>query len=142
VHGRGIVSRLIREILSVQPVLPAGQDSRPTAIVDTTGDPARLVELTRRLADLGTLVLVGEPLGRSLDMQLYPDVHVRGLRLVGVSAPRFGQHGEVGTDRDESLLDLMQTTLCHTAAETALPDALWYAVHFSDAAEADSMAEQ
>jgi threonine dehydrogenase-like Zn-dependent dehydrogenase len=140
VHGRGIVSRLIREILSVQLVLPADQDSRPAAIVDATGDPARLVELTRRLADLGTLVLVGEPLGRSLDMQLYPDVHVRGLRLVGVPAPRFGQHGEAGTDLDESLLDLMETTLCHTTPETALPDASWYAVHFSDAP--DSMAER
>lgn len=143
VHGRGIVSRLIRAILSDQPVLPAdGEDSRPTAIVDAIGDPVRIVEMTRRLADLGTLVLVGEPLGRRLDMHLYPDIHARGLRLVGVPSARFGHDGEPGADFDESLLELSQSTLCHTSPETPLPDASWYAVHFSHAAEADSLAER
>lgn len=142
VHGRGVISRLIRTILSDQPVVAAVQaDSRPSAIVDATGDPARIVEMTRRLADLGTLVLVGEPLGRCLDMQLYPDVHVRGLRLVGVAPARFDYHGEPA-DLDESLLELLQSTLCHTSPEIPLPDAGWYAVHFSPTAGARSPAER
>ena len=35
----------------------------------------------------GTIVLVGESLGRTAEMNLYPDVHARGLTLVGVEPP-------------------------------------------------------
>lgn len=138
VHGHGIVSELIRAILSDQTVMPAtGDDPRPAAIVDATGDPVMIVEMTRRLADRGTLVLVGEPLGRSLGMELYPDVHVRGLRLVGVASPRLGD----GVGADKRLVELANRALCQMLPDQPLPAASWYAVSFSPATKADSGAE-
>ena len=55
--------------------------------MDTTGDPEVIRDSTRRLSAFGILVLVGEVLGRRLDIDLYPDVHQRGLRIVGVAPP-------------------------------------------------------
>ncbi|MGH9062435.1 MAG: hypothetical protein ACRD0L_00370, partial [Acidimicrobiales bacterium] len=60
---------------------------RAAGIVDTTGRPAVVVGATCRLADLGTLVLAGEWLGSPMPIDLYRDVHRRGLRLVGVGRP-------------------------------------------------------
>lgn len=79
VTGRGIVAELVRA--SIGDRTQAGEP--PQAIVDTTGDPEVIGEATRRLADLGLLVLAGEALGRRADLDVYPDVHVRGLRIVG-----------------------------------------------------------
>jgi hypothetical protein len=58
-------------------------DVRPGTIVDLTGDPENVAAATRRLRDLGTLLLAASSGGRSLDLDLYPDVHLRGLRVVG-----------------------------------------------------------
>jgi hypothetical protein len=60
-------------------------EDAPAAVVDLTGDPDVIVDAARRVADLGTIVLAGDPAGRVVDFDFYPDVHVRGLRLVGVS---------------------------------------------------------
>lgn len=59
-----------------------GGPARPACIVETTGRPEVIRQALARLADLGLLVLAGPPSVLALD--LYPDVHVRGLRLVGV----------------------------------------------------------
>ena len=69
---------------AVSALVGAGGDGPLAAIVDTSGDPERIRAALGRLDDLGTLVLAGEPLGRPLELDLYPDVHVRGLRMVGV----------------------------------------------------------
>ena len=90
VWGTGAVAAAAAALLGVATGLPGGDpapDARPRAIVETTGNPAAIAEATQRLADLGTLVLVGEPLGRPLPLNLYPDVHSRGLVLVGVRPP-------------------------------------------------------
>ncbi len=71
---------------------PAAVSPAPTCIVDTTGCPSAIVRASTRLADRGTLVLAGQPAGRRLSMSLYPDVHRRGLRLVGVAPPLSGAH--------------------------------------------------
>jgi hypothetical protein len=87
VWGRGIVARGTAALLQTSPVAPGTgrpTHARPSVIVDTTGEPAWIVEATRRLSDLGTLVLVGESLDRHLSLDLYRDVHSRGLRVVGV----------------------------------------------------------
>lgn len=68
------------------------EGARPDVVVDLTGDPATLRAATQRLADLGTLVLARDPTAQ-LDLDLYPDVHVRGLRLVGAPAPTPAEHG-------------------------------------------------
>jgi hypothetical protein len=87
VIGKGVVAAMVRRLVPRASGGGSDRDGPPRTIVDTTGDPAVLEPATRRLADLGTLVLAGEPLGRRLSLDLYPDVHRRGLRLVGVAPP-------------------------------------------------------
>jgi hypothetical protein len=68
-----------------------------------TGDPATIVEATRIVDDLGTVVLAGDTLGRRLDLDCYVDVHARGLTVIGVpllalaatSAAAFGDYEAV-----------------------------------------------
>jgi hypothetical protein len=56
-------------------------------VVDATGDPALLAEALGRLRDEGTLLLVGERAGRTASFDPYPDLHRRGLRLIGAPRP-------------------------------------------------------
>jgi hypothetical protein len=85
VTGGGLIARLIRRLLGIREDGTAAV-AMPLAVVDTTGDPEALVASTRRLADRGMLVLAGEPKGE-LDLDLYRDVHLRGLELVGIAPP-------------------------------------------------------
>jgi hypothetical protein len=88
VRGEGFIADQVRELLGLgreaAERLPGGLLG---TIVDTTGDPQAIAEATRSLASLGTLVLAGETPEGALALDLYPDVHVRGLRLVGVPPP-------------------------------------------------------
>jgi hypothetical protein len=99
VLGGGAVAACVRALLRAK----AAPEEQPAAIVDTTGDPERIAAATRRLAPLGTLVLTGEPAGRTLALDLYPDVHARGLRVVGVPRPLLGEAQP--RDLPEPLLD-------------------------------------
>jgi hypothetical protein len=82
VTGDGAVARSLRRLhCASQPV------ASPSTIVDLTGDPAVIRDALGRLEDLGTLLLGRDPVG-TLDLDLYQDVHVRGLRVVGVGRPR------------------------------------------------------
>jgi hypothetical protein len=112
VLGNGIVAEQIRRSLGLAD--GSGDDQPPAAIVDATGAPDALRDATRRLDDLGTLVLVGEPAGRAMSLNLYPDVHVRGLRLVGVGRPRLGTAQAV----DEPPVPV--------GLDARLPPARWY----------------
>ena len=79
VTGRGVVAARSAEIL-----LEHGRvgEGRPAAIIDTTGDPTLIADSLVELVDLGVLVLAGMP-PTAMSLDLYPDVHVRGLRIVG-----------------------------------------------------------
>jgi hypothetical protein len=81
VLGDGAVARLVRR-LSDAP----RPETAPRVVVDLTGDPEAIRGALARLADLGTLLLARDP-SVPLDLDLYPDVHVRGLRVVGVPRP-------------------------------------------------------
>jgi hypothetical protein len=76
VAGRGFVAGGIRLLLGSE-----DGGKAPDLIVETRGDPASLVESTQRVADLGTVVLAGAPAVDPFTFDLYPDVHVRGLRI-------------------------------------------------------------
>lgn len=98
VLGAGALAQAVRRLLGVGPELT----DRPAAIVDLTGDPERIVDATERLADLGLLVLTGPASGRKHPINLYSDVHRRGLRLIGVAPPladgaALGERIDLGT---------------------------------------------
>jgi hypothetical protein len=86
VIGTGLIAHAVRHFLDNR-VATAGDATPPGAVIEATGDPASIVAATRRLADRGVLVLAGEPAGRRLDVDLYTDVHRRGLEIVGVGRP-------------------------------------------------------
>ena len=91
VTGSGIVAWLIRRLIEgsidSSAVLEAAQ---PPTIVDTTGEPEVVAASLERIEDLGTLVLAGEPRKGTFPLDVYPNLHVRGLSVVGVSRPLSG----------------------------------------------------
>lgn len=94
VVGRGAVASALRSLLAGR----VDRSSAPVAVIDLTGDPQELISATRRLADLGTLVLAGDSRGCPVALDLYPDLHLRGLRLVGVSDDEPVEHGDAAWD--------------------------------------------
>lgn len=99
IEGEGILAWAIRDRLGAAvPRAATGLAGKiwprtrpdPGAVIDTTGRSNVIVGSTRRLAKLGTLVLAGWMGQDGLSINLYPDLHVRGLRLVGVPLPRVG----------------------------------------------------
>lgn len=98
VTGRGFLASLIRVELGD---LMFGE-SRPGAVIDTTGDRSLIEPSVAEVADGGLVVMAGEPPGGVLPLDLYRDVHVRGLTLVGVSPLR---DGNAGGDLDPPAVD-------------------------------------
>ncbi len=87
VVGNGALARCLRaEVVSRRP-----GERPPDVIVDLSGDPHALADVVRRVADLGAIVLAGDPAGRAVDIDFYPDVHVRGLRLIGCPAVEWSE---------------------------------------------------
>lgn len=86
ITGRGLVARRVRALVAER--LSLERNEPPRAIVETTGDPTAILDATRRVAELGIVVLAGETHGRgAVELDFYPDVHVRGLTLVGLAPP-------------------------------------------------------
>jgi hypothetical protein len=127
VTGNGLIAHYVRTLLGDNGRV-AG-DEPPKAIVDTTGGPAVIADATRRLADLGTLVLVGESVGRNVALNLYQDVHVRGLTLVGVAPPLQQATFQAAIESDDPLLESCRELLVEVPSGAPLPlDGAWYRV--------------
>jgi hypothetical protein len=121
VIGTGTVARHVRRLLAAKGI-QAPAEARPGAIVEATGDPRSLADALQQVASLGTIVLVGEPLGRAASLNLYSDLHVRGLTLVGVARPLLASDEEVA-----SLPEAIRAELALVAPGAVLPrDAGWY----------------
>jgi hypothetical protein len=88
VAGDGPLAARLRERASLEHGSPSG---RPRTVVDTTGDLAKIERLLARVADLGTVVLAGPPLAPEGTIDLYSDVHVRGLTVIALAAPGEGE---------------------------------------------------
>jgi threonine dehydrogenase-like Zn-dependent dehydrogenase len=128
VTGSGLIARQVRTLLGDGSSDGRRREQR-TAIVETTGDPSMIVDATRRLVDRGTLVLVGESLGREAEMNLYPDVHVRGLTLAGIPPPLQGDGSQAMTETDSAFVESARRLLDSVSSGTPLsPDAPWYRV--------------
>jgi hypothetical protein len=78
VTGDGEVAAAVRAAVGAG----AAMETAPACIVETTGRPEVIERSRARQADLGLLVQAGAP--QPLTIDLYADVHVRGLRVVGV----------------------------------------------------------
>ena len=116
VTGDGMFARLIAEGLGVG---VTGSESAD-AVVETTGDPRRIVELLTRAPDLSTIVLACDPAGLPVEVDAYGTIHFRGLRIVGIDVWR-----------EESQPDPRPVTVEPTpvALGSALPSSgLWLAV--------------
>jgi threonine dehydrogenase-like Zn-dependent dehydrogenase len=105
VTGSGLVAAEARRLLALEGRLAVDGHAAPDAIVETTGDPTAIVDATARVAYMGTIALAGESLDRRLRLDVYPDVHVRGLRLVGVPGAGDGDGAEPPPDCLASLRD-------------------------------------
>jgi threonine dehydrogenase-like Zn-dependent dehydrogenase len=131
VNGVGIVARLVRALLPASASATNGSGpERPSAVIDATGNQDDIKDATHRLADGGTLVLAGETLGRRLTLEVYPDIHVRGLKLVGVEPPLHG--GELGVSAvdDDHLIILRECLSTVASGRRVPPGAGWYRIVF------------
>ena len=114
VNGRGLVARFTGILIGMEE-----SSDRPAVIVDTIGSGAALDTATRRVDDLGAVILAA-PTEPSVSLDLYPDVHLRGLALVGIP---LLEDGVAPTAPDA--LGLARRTLA-TALEADASRALWY----------------
>lgn len=121
VSGAGAVARLTAALLAIE---LGNAAQRPAAVVEATGDPKAIAGAAERLADLGTLVLAGESPGRPVRLNLYPDVHSRGLRVVGV---RPATAGRVAAIECDALAGLPAAVEARPGAALD-PEAVWYRV--------------
>lgn len=87
VTGEGALAGSLRAMLRSR--VPSASRGDVAAAIDTTGEPAVIAALLIRLADLGTLVLAGPDPPGPVALDLYADLHVRGLTVVGI-APQPG----------------------------------------------------
>jgi hypothetical protein len=78
VTGQGLLARQLRER-----GLDGETGQPPLAVVETTGLGPELTEACGVVADRG-LVVLAAPASEQVDIDLYRDVHRRGLVLVGV----------------------------------------------------------
>lgn len=128
VRGSGLVAHLVRKLAGERASHDPEPRGRPAVVVETTGDPAAVVEATRSVADLGLVVLAGEPAGRDLDLNLYSDVHVRGLEVVGAPRPLRGRLADP-EPHELSLLAETEPVLARLEpGEPAGAGGLWYAI--------------
>lgn len=87
VLGDGAVAAEASRILRSQHRAAASGDASPSSVIDTTGDPERVRQALETAAPMGSVVLAGEASGRRYELDLYTDVHTRGLRVKGVPRP-------------------------------------------------------
>lgn len=122
VTGAGAVAAAVRAALGGATLDAVPDAAGIAAVVEASGDPAVIQLACERLADLGTLVLVGEPAGRSMPFNLYPDLHARGLRVVGV-APALGGPP---VDAPRAEVDALASTMVTAQPGTPLVPGAWY----------------
>jgi hypothetical protein len=122
VSGRGAVAALIAHGAGGTRLGLERLADRPTAVIETTGEPSTVGAACRRVADLGVVILAGEAAGRTVRIDLYPDVHLRGLELVGVGETPPAPAGDAQSRLPPWLID----GLVGARPGEPLPDATWY----------------
>lgn len=123
VTGSGFIAEEARRRLAAECRLAAAGERSPAAIIETTGDPGAIVEATRQVRNLGRVVLAGEPLGRAYPLDVYADLHLRGLHLIARGRP--GALAPVATDIEAGPERRLQTVAPGEPLDTT---ALWFCV--------------
>ena len=86
VPGEGLLAARIRARIE-----PTDDSKAPYAVVvETTGSAAGTDRACSIVADLGTVLFAVTPLDGTMPYDLYPDVHRRGLSVMGVPDPNGG----------------------------------------------------
>lgn len=119
VNGRGLLARFTRILLGLEGEEP----DRPAVIVDTVGSATAIGAAASRLADMGALVLAA-PTEATVSIDLYPDVHLRGLTVAGV--PLLEHPSKEPAAAPDALARLARRTLGTSAAGEANGTPLWY----------------
>lgn len=120
VVGDGALAAAVRALLGPR---VGAADERPRAVVETSGAAAAIAAALARVDDRAVVVLAGEDGGRAPLVDLYADIHLRGLELVGVAAPGPGEADEAHGARPEAvsaLLDLVIDAAAHVPGRPAL----------------------
>ena len=118
--GEGILAQLVREALKLPRSATA---QRPKAIVDTTGRACVRQMALQDLSERGTLVLAAPPQGGDWEFDTYPDLHGRGLTVVGVPLDPSEPLSEGG---DGAVLDDVIANLVTCAeGQKVPPGTLW-----------------
>jgi hypothetical protein len=84
VTGAGELAAAVRAELGLG---ERATDEQPGTIVETTGAVAEIQAALARVRDLGLVVLAAAPASDAADLDLYADLHVRGLTVLGVAEP-------------------------------------------------------
>jgi threonine dehydrogenase-like Zn-dependent dehydrogenase len=79
-------------------VVPTSPSEVPRVVVETTGEQTVISNLLETAPPSGRIALLGQGLGRTVDVDFYATVHKRGLRVVG--AHDFGPLSGIGTAED------------------------------------------
>ena len=127
VTGSGFIAQDARRRLAAGGRLAAAGERSPAAVIETTGDPRAVVAATRQVRNLGRVVLAGEPLDRAYPLDVYADLHLRGLHLIARGRPGAAVPG--ATDIEAGPESRLQTVAPGEPLDTT---ALWFCV-MSDA---------
>jgi hypothetical protein len=119
VVGDGILAALLRGMVAAN----VGSGSAPVAVIDAAGTQRSIALALSMVAPGGLVVLAAEPEQPCLDVRTYGDIHVRGVRVVGVPAAD-APSGPV----DDADVDWVLSRLVDTALGAPLVDGAWYRV--------------
>lgn len=83
VPGDGILARAVRQLLGAAATTEASE--RPYACIVTSGQSDAIRQALAEVVDLGKVVLAAPAAASQISLDLYRDVHRRGLELEGLS---------------------------------------------------------
>ncbi len=86
VAGTGLLADEVRRLLGARLQVPDAV-VRPVAVVVASSGTAAVTAALERVEDLGMVVLTGAVPPAALALDLYVDLHVRGLVVVGLPPP-------------------------------------------------------
>lgn len=95
VLGGGAVAAAVRTLTGSKPLT---ENERPQCLIVVGGGADAIVAATERVPDAGLVVLAVERLGEPIEINLYRDIHRRGLRVIGVPGPTATAASAAGVD--------------------------------------------